>query len=66
MHISLNLEEQEHFLSLLGKRSIKNRTIVLNAGETCHSIYFVTKGCLRIYYTDTDGEEQTVSFLAGY
>jgi CRP-like cAMP-binding protein len=62
MHISLNLEEEKGFIEVVNTRKIKNKASLLKAGQICRSIYFVNKGCLRIYYTDSDGDEHTVLF----
>lgn len=62
MHISLKPEEKDHFIEVVSTRNFKNKASILKAGEVCRSIYFVNKGCLRIYYIDSDGDEHTVSF----
>lgn len=38
------------------------RSLVLEEGELCPYIYFVAKGCLRLYYLDGKGVEQTLQF----
>lgn len=62
MHISLDPVEKDRLIEVVNTRNIKNKSSILKAGEVCRSIYFVNKGCLRIYYTDSDGDEHTVSF----
>lgn len=62
MHIVLDAAETKHVISKLQVRAIKKNTILLNAGEICRNIYFVNKGCLRIFNTDRDGEEHNVLF----
>jgi len=62
MHISLSQEEVDHLVKLLGIMNIRNRTSLLNAGEICRRVYFVNKGCLRTYHTDSDGIEHNISF----
>jgi len=62
MHISLNPDETDHVKSVLKHKLFKKNTAVLNAGELCRSIYFVNKGCLRIFYKDRDGDEHNISF----
>jgi CRP-like cAMP-binding protein len=37
----------------------KTGHILLEPGEVANHIYFITKGLLRAYYTDDEGEEQT-------
>ena len=62
MHISLDIEEQNKITSFINQQNINNKTVLLEAGEKCRSLYFVNQGCLRIYFTDSDGEEHNVSF----
>ena len=62
MHIALNAVETEDIRSRLQYKVLKKNTVLLNAGEICRSIYFVNKGCLRIYHTDKKGLEHNLSF----
>lgn len=41
---------------------IKKKAILLDEGATCHHLYFVSKGCLRMYFLKENGTEQTTSF----
>jgi CRP-like cAMP-binding protein len=66
MHISLDPAEIEYVQSVLQRRSVRKNTAVLNAGEICRSVYFVDKGCLRIFYKDRDGDEHNISFCPEY
>lgn len=38
------------------------RSLVVEEGELCPYIYFVAKGCLRLFYLDDKGVEQTLQF----
>lgn len=38
------------------------RCLVLEEGELCPYIYFVAEGCLRLFYLDNKGVEQTLQF----
>jgi CRP/FNR family transcriptional regulator len=58
----LNVEEQEILGSLLKSSSIKKKAYLHEAGETCRANYFVVKGCLRLYFIDIKGAEQTTQF----
>lgn len=40
----------------------KKRNFIVREGEACHRIYFVAKGCLRMFYLDEKGTEQTIQF----
>lgn len=41
---------------------LKKKQVVLQEGERCTHIYFVAKGCLRMFFTDDKGTEQTIQF----
>jgi len=62
MHIVLDAAETEHIKQKLQHKTVKKNTVLLNAGETCRNIYFVNKGCLRIFNIDEQGEEHNVLF----
>jgi len=42
--------------------SLKKKACLLEEGEICRYNYFVEKGCLRMYYIDDKGTEQTNQF----
>jgi len=62
MHISLAPEEKEQALALLQRKVITKRTFLLRPGEVDRNIYFVNKGCLRMFNTDQNGNEHTICF----
>ena len=62
LHISLDATETEYVLSVLQHKTVKKNTLLLYPGEICRSIYFVNKGCLRIFNTDREGIEHNISF----
>jgi CRP-like cAMP-binding protein len=62
MHISLEPHEQEQALALLQQKTVAKRTFLLQPGEVNRNIYFVTKGCLRMLYTDQAGQEHNICF----
>lgn len=62
MHISLDAEEQAQALALLQYRRVARRTILLKPGAIDRHIYFVIKGCLRMFYMDKNGHEHTICF----
>ena len=62
LHIALAPEEQEQVLALLQIKKVAKRSILLNPGEIERHIYFVNKGCLRMYHTDKDGQEHNLCF----
>lgn len=62
LHIALAPYEQEQVLTLLQRKTITKRSILLRPGEIERHIYFVNKGCLRMYHTDKDGQEHNLCF----
>lgn len=62
MHIALAPDEQEQALSFFQLKEVKKRTWLLQAGETDRYIYFVKRGCLRMFYADRSGEDHIIGF----
>jgi len=62
-HISLTTEEIEFFIPLLNSKSLETGTFLLREGDVCKYETFITKGCLKTYYTDENGDEHIVDFL---
>ena len=62
MHIALSADEQEEVLALLQQKMVAKRTFLLQPGEIDRYIYFVNRGCLRIFYTDKEGIEHNICF----
>lgn len=52
------LEISDRFQTL----KIKKKKNLLDEGAPCHHIFFVLKGCLRMYFLKENGTEQTTSF----
>lgn len=44
-----------HFKELHVKRNVQ----LLRAGDVCRHVYFIASGCLQVYVTDNDGNENT-------
>ena len=62
MHIALAPDEQEQVLAMLQQKIVAKRKFLLRPGEVNRYIYFVNKGCLRIFNTDRDGFEHNICF----
>ncbi|MEJ0057584.1 MAG: cyclic nucleotide-binding domain-containing protein [Bacteroidota bacterium] len=63
LHIALAPDEQEQALAFFQLKEVNRRTWLLHQGETNHYIYFVKRGCLRMFYTDKSGEEHNIGFI---
>ena len=62
MHIALSSDEQEKVLALLQQKTAAKRTFLLKPGEIDRYIYFVNRGCLRMFYTDKECMEHNICF----
>ncbi|QEM12386.1 Crp/Fnr family transcriptional regulator [Mucilaginibacter rubeus] len=62
LHVMLDSEEQEQILALLQRKDVARRTLLVRPGQTERHIYFVDRGCLRMYHTDEDGQEHNLCF----
>lgn len=60
--IDLNNDEQQSLSTLLKSISVKKKAFLLEEGQVCKANYFVVKGCLRLYFIDIKGAEQTTQF----
>lgn len=65
-YISISDEELTLVASFLTPKKLKKKEYLLQEGRICHSRYFVTKGCFRVYYLDPKGVEQIVHFGLEY
>ncbi len=65
-HLQTNIQLSEEDALRISARfkvlKVKKKFILLDEGASCHHIYFVSKGCLRLYFLKENGTEQTTSF----
>jgi len=61
-HIRLDEEESTLFLSFLQQKKIARKDFLLRQGEICKTENFITRGCLRMYSIDDNGQEHIVMF----
>jgi len=52
-------EQLNTFFSKFKSKTTKRNEILLEAGGICRHMYFVNKGCLRVYLIDENGREST-------
>jgi len=62
MHIQLNATETARLCNELQIIEVKKNEVLLDAGNICRNIYFVDKGCLRLFYRDKGGDEHNILF----
>ncbi|WP_406824533.1 Crp/Fnr family transcriptional regulator [Pedobacter sp. KACC 23697] len=60
--IIISDEVMEKVLSFFKFVQVKKNEILISPGETCQRIYFVDKGCLRIFFLTAGGTEATRHF----
>jgi CRP/FNR family transcriptional regulator, anaerobic regulatory protein len=53
--ILLNKEEKELVRNFFNPRLFRKRQYALQEGDTCYQLYFIVRGCLRMYKIDEQG-----------
>jgi len=61
-YVSISETEIDLFKLYLNTRTFKKKEFLLKEGQICKSRYFITKGCIRLYYIDNKGNEQIIHF----
>lgn len=61
-YITLTDDEKETFTSLLERKMVPRKTVLLRAGDICQFEGYIVKGCARIYHVDFNGCEIILSF----
>jgi len=62
LHVNLNATEQTYIASVLQHKTLDKNQMLLETSEICRNIYFVDKGCLRVFNRDKQGLEHNVLF----
>ncbi len=60
-YISLNQEELSLLNESLTKKTYEKKTVFFEEGKIANEIYFVSKGCVRLFY-NVDGTDKTAFF----
>ncbi len=61
-YIQFSETEIDLFNSYLRPKTLKKKEFLLKEGQLCKSRYFITKGCIRLYYIDHKANEQIIHF----
>lgn len=61
-YIQLTEEEVNVVMNYISLQKLKNKEFLLSKGQVCRSLYFVDKGCLRMYINNEKGNEQITDF----
>ncbi|MBS1526456.1 MAG: Crp/Fnr family transcriptional regulator [Bacteroidetes bacterium] len=57
--LRVSQEDSEFFCCKFKFKRTKRNELLLSAGDVCPHMYFINKGCLRVYMMDRDGREAT-------
>ncbi|MGE0076699.1 MAG: Crp/Fnr family transcriptional regulator [Bacteroidales bacterium] len=60
--VSLSERDIDVFNKYVETHQFKKKTIILQEGKVCNHLYFVEKGCLRMYFMNKKGVEQIIQF----
>src|ERR1700761_8905623 len=65
-HINKFVKLDEHEATLIcesiGLVEVKKKKFILKADEICRANYFVSKGCMRLYFINRNGQEHVTQF----
>lgn len=57
--IEISEEDLETVLSYFKSISVKKNELLVSQGEFGQQLFFVTKGCIRIFFINEEGQEST-------
>jgi len=60
--IDITDEEWNEYISLFTFRQLKKKEILMKAGELCTFQVYITKGCLRTFFTDVKDHDHAMQF----
>lgn len=60
--VSISDAEIDVIESYIKRNPVKKKSELLRNGQVCKSLYFVEKGCLRMYFINSKSAEQIIQF----
>ncbi len=60
--VALKEEDQDGILAFFRPKHLKKKENLLTEGQVCKYHYFIVKGCLRLFFINAKGVEQTTHF----
>ena len=60
--VDLNESEEQTLISYTKSHSFQKKENLLSNGQVCKSLYFVEKGCLRMFFINSKSTEQITQF----
>lgn len=61
LYTSLNKDEIDLLREAVDKKTFRKNEIIFTEGKIANDIFFVTKGCVRLFY-NVDGNDKTAFF----
>jgi CRP-like cAMP-binding protein len=61
-YVPLDQREEAALPGYVNLFDLKKKEYLLKEGQVCKSLYFVEKGCLRLFYINDKGVEQIIQF----
>ena len=61
-YVGFSKEDLDAITGFLKQMQLKKKQNLLTEGSICHHNYFVAKGCLRMFFINEKGIEQTTEF----
>lgn len=61
-YVKLTAHENQSLQEACKELQLKKKAFLLSEGEVCSSNYFVSQGCLRMYFIKENGTEQITQF----
>jgi len=58
----LSSDEAKLVMGYFTRKKVSKKTFLLKEGRPCNELFFVEKGCLRLYFVDDKGREQITHF----
>ena len=65
-YIQLDTKEYAVLPAFFEERSFEKKSMLLESGKVCGYNFFLLEGLVRYYYTDANGQEQTIQFGKEY
>ena len=60
--VEVSEKEFQEIVTFFDLHSFSKKEIIVEAGNTCNSIYFVLEGCIHMFFISDNGSERTVQF----
>jgi len=61
-YIDIDENDLDFLLPMLDFNKVKKNKFIINSGSQCNDLYFISEGCLKKYYINTEGKERVFTF----